>query len=71
MNNEERIAKLAKIWVEWNNPVEGKINGDNAMHQIGNLFKKECLLAWNVFIKVEGKRKELALRIKHEMVREK
>lgn len=71
MNNEERIAKLAKIWVEWNNPVTGKISGDDGMQQIGNLFKKECLFAWNIFVKEESKRKKLALRIKHEMVREK
>ena len=65
MKNEERIAKLAKIWVQWNNPVDGKLNGDDAMYQIGQLFKKECLFAWNTFITDRGTQRGLAIKIKH------
>ena len=69
MNNEERIAKLAKIWVEWNNPIADKISGDHAMSKIGDLFKKECLFAWNIFVKEEEKQRIFALSIKHKKVK--
>jgi hypothetical protein len=69
MSDEDRIAKLVKIWVEWNNPIVDKISGDDAMYQIGNLFKTECLIAWREFVKQKRKHDDLALRIKHEMVR--
>jgi len=33
------------------------------------LFKTECLIAWREFVKQKRKHDDLALRIKHEMVR--
>lgn len=40
-----KLGELGKIWTQWN---ARELPGDAAMHQIGKLFPRATMKAWNL-----------------------